>query len=143
MRAVRRGGSRRIKPRGCAGIDCGVVVRNGLLERCRRHPELPGQSGKIGRSGLKDYFSAIEIVAEKDAATYRALLEKYALVPGETWMVGNSPKSDINPALAAGLNAVFVPHAETWVLENGDLAPAPGPGRLLVLERSADLRSHF
>jgi putative hydrolase of the HAD superfamily len=56
-------------------------------------------------------------------------------------MVGNSPKSDINPALAAGLNAVFVPHAHTWVLERQDIKP--GRGRLLVLERFRDLQAHF
>jgi putative hydrolase of the HAD superfamily len=56
-------------------------------------------------------------------------------------MIGNRPKSDINPALAAGLNAVFVPHAHTWVLEIQDIRP--GRGRLLVLERFADLRQHF
>src|SRR5207249_549334 len=61
------------------------------------------QSGKVERSGLKDYFSAIEIVAEKDAATYRSITSKYAFANDSTWMVGNSPKSDINPALAAGL----------------------------------------
>ena len=52
--------------------------------------------------------------------------------PERTWMVGNSPKSDVNPALAAGLNAVFIPHAHTWVLEKEDIREA-GPGRLLRL----------
>jgi putative hydrolase of the HAD superfamily len=58
-------------------------------------------------------------------------------------MVGNSPKSDINPALAAGLHAVFIPHGDTWILEHEDLATAPAPQRLLVVERFADLRAHF
>jgi putative hydrolase of the HAD superfamily len=56
-------------------------------------------------------------------------------------MVGNSPKSDINPALAAGLNAVFVPHERTWHLERTSLST--GPGRLIRVERFADLRTHF
>src|SRR6266513_2702288 len=51
------------------------------------------QSGKVERSGLKDYFAAIEIVAEKDAATYRSITSKYAFAKDSTWMVGNSPKS--------------------------------------------------
>ena len=34
---------------------------------------------------------------------------------GTTWMIGNSPKSDINPALACGLHAVFIHHPHTWV----------------------------
>ena len=58
-------------------------------------------------------------------------------------MIGNSPKSDINPALAAGLNAVFVPHNDTWVLEHEELAEAKPPARLLVLTSFAELATHF
>ena len=101
------------------------------------------QSGKVERSGLKEYFSAIEIVAEKDESVYRSVIGKYALSPDVTWMVGNSPKSDINPALAAGLHAVFVPHGNTWILEHEELATAPGLQELLVVERFGDLRKHF
>ena len=56
-------------------------------------------------------------------------------------MIGNSPKSDVNPALEAGLNAVFVPHARTWVLEKEEIRQ--GTGRLLQLDRFRDLRDHF
>jgi putative hydrolase of the HAD superfamily len=105
--------------------------------------QIAEQSGKVERSGLKDFFSAVEIVAEKNPGTYREISAKYALPPQTTWMVGNSPKSDINPALAAGLNAVFVPHGNTWVLEHEELAPAPAQARLLVLERFPELREHF
>ncbi|HEU5337283.1 MAG TPA: HAD family hydrolase, partial [Terriglobales bacterium] len=93
------------------------------------------QSGKVERSGLKDYFAAVEIVAEKDSGTYRDVVSKYGLGHGTTWMVGNSPKSDINPALSAGLNAVFVPHGNTWILEHEELAQAELPSRLLLVER--------
>jgi putative hydrolase of the HAD superfamily len=101
------------------------------------------QSGKIERSGLKEYFAAVEIVAEKDAPTYHSVVSKYGLSGDCTWMVGNSPKSDINPALAAGLNAVFVPHGNTWVLEHEEVATAEPPSRLLVVEKFAELREHF
>ncbi len=101
------------------------------------------QTGKVERSGLKDYFSAIEIVSEKDVTVYRSVIAKYGLSEDSTWMVGNSPKSDINPALAAGLNAVFVPHGDTWILEHEELAPASPPSRLLVVETFAELRAHF
>ena len=60
-----------------------------------------------------------------------------------TWMVGNSPKSDINPALAAGLHAVFVPHGDTWILEHEEVNPAPPPQKLLIVGRFAELREHF
>ena len=101
------------------------------------------QSGKVERSGLKDYFAAVEIVSEKNSGTYRGVVAKYGLGHGTTWMVGNSPKSDINPALAAGLNAVFVPHGNTWILEHEELAQAELPSRLLVVERFSDLAAHF
>jgi putative hydrolase of the HAD superfamily len=101
------------------------------------------QSGKVERSGLKEYFSAVEIVAEKDVSTYESIISKYGLVPDISWMIGNSPKSDINPALYAGLNAVFVPHGDTWVLEHEELATAQPPSRLLVVEKFSGLREHF
>ena len=101
------------------------------------------QTGKVRRSGLEPYFEAVEVVAEKDAESYRAIVRKYGLEPGTTWMVGNSPKSDINPAIAAGLNAVFIPHADTWVLEHAELATAPEPQQLLTLERFGLLSEVF
>jgi putative hydrolase of the HAD superfamily len=101
------------------------------------------QSGKVERSGVKDYFAAVEIVAEKNPLTYKEVVGKYRLEPETTWMVGNSPKSDINPALAAGINAVFVPHDNTWVLEHETVSPAPDGVRLLQVGRFTDLREHF
>lgn len=101
------------------------------------------QSGKVKRSGLQKHFSAIEIVPEKTADHYRNLIDKHTFASERTWMVGNSPKSDINPALAAGLNAIFVPHNDTWILEDEDLAAAPSHLKLLVLKSFADLTQHF
>ncbi|MDQ3412820.1 MAG: HAD hydrolase-like protein, partial [Chloroflexota bacterium] len=72
---------------------------------------------------------------------YEELTAELTLAPERTWMVGNSPRSDINAPLAAGLNAVFVPHESTWSLKLQELAA--GPGRLLVLERFTQLREHF
>jgi putative hydrolase of the HAD superfamily len=101
------------------------------------------QAGKVKRSGLQKHFLAVEIVPEKTAQHYRDLVEKHAFATGRTWMVGNSPKSDINPALAAGLNAVFVPHNDTWILEHEELANAPSHAKLLVLNSFAELANHF
>ena len=56
-------------------------------------------------------------------------------------MIGNSPKSDINAALEAGLHAVFIPHERTWSLEQQDVTGADG--RLLVLQAFTELRDHF
>ncbi|MBV9339459.1 MAG: HAD family hydrolase [Acidobacteria bacterium] len=101
------------------------------------------QSRKIEHSGLKQYFCAVEILAEKDVHAYRSVLARHGLLSPHTWMVGNSPKSDINPALKAGINAVFLPHDDTWVLEHEELAPPEPPARLLILERFPDLKKHF
>jgi len=111
-----------------------ILVTKGALEE---------QSGKIERSGLKEYFAATEIVAEKNAEVYHALVEKHELSRDSTWMIGNSPRSDINPALAAGLHAVFVPHGDTWILEHEEVNAAPASQRLLIVGRFAELREHF
>ncbi len=99
------------------------------------------QTLKIGRSGLGGYFGHTAIVKEKDVAAYRKLVGERGIAPERAWMAGNSAKSDINPALEAGLNAVFIPHAHTWTLERQEIRP--GKGRLLVLERFTDLKEHF
>src|SRR5438105_4970311 len=104
---------------------------------------LAEQSSKVERSGLKEYFSAVEIVAEKDVSTYGVIISKYDLMADATWMVGNSPKSDINPALAAGINAVFVPHSDTWVLEHEEVGSPKPPRQLLKINKFSELRAHF
>src|SRR5690242_3829579 len=67
------------------------------------------QKLKVDRSGLGIYFGHTAIVKEKNAGAYRTLVSERRLATERTWMIGNSPKSDVNPALAAGLNAVFIP----------------------------------
>jgi putative hydrolase of the HAD superfamily len=99
------------------------------------------QQLKIDRSGLADYFAHTAIVREKHADAYRGLVRERGMHPPVTWMIGNSPKSDVNPALEAGLNAVFVPHAHTWVLEKEEIRHQAG--QLLTVERFSDLRRHF
>lgn len=105
--------------------------------------EMLEQSGKIERSQVRRHFAATEVVAEKNAATYAEIVRKYELDHAITWMVGNSPKSDINPALAAGLHAVFIPHGDTWILEHEEPNSAPVGQNLLIVGRFAELREHF
>ncbi len=100
------------------------------------------QTGKVERSGLKDYFTAIEIVSEKNAQAYHGVVEKYGFLRESTWMIGNSPNSDINPALAAGLHAVFVPHHNTWMLERGEILPT-GNSNFLQVAGFGELRQIF
>ncbi len=76
------------------------------------------QTGKLARSGLGALFSRVDVVAEKDVAAYRRLIVEAGLEPSVSFMIGNSPRSDINPALAAGLRAVYIPHPHTWEREH-------------------------
>ena len=99
------------------------------------------QKLKLDRSGLAIFFGHTAIVKEKNAAAYRALVSERRLVHERTWMIGNSPKSDINPALDAGLNAVFVPHAHTWTLEREEMRT--GPGKFVKLETFSGLSEWF
>jgi putative hydrolase of the HAD superfamily len=116
-----------------------LARRHNLTLFTKGHPE--EQKIKVDRSGLSPYFGHLAIVKEKDAAAYRKLVEERAMDPAVTWMIGNSPKSDVNPALDAGLNAVFIPHAHTWVLEKEKIRPASD--RLIILERFEQLRDRF
>jgi len=100
------------------------------------------QMGKVARSGLRRHLHQVDIVPEKDVAAYRDVLRRHGAAPERSWMIGNSPKSDILPALGAGLGAVFVPHPATWSLELVDL-PAPHTPRYIVLDRFRDLLDRF
>ena len=75
--------------------------------------------------------------------TYQSVISKYDLLPDATWMIGNSPKSDINPALAAGLNAVFVPHGAPGFWSMKKWIPRNRRRQLLVVEKFAELQTHF
>jgi putative hydrolase of the HAD superfamily len=118
-----------------------LAERHDLTLMTKGHPE--EQRMKIDRSGLGGYFRHAAVVPEKDAAAYQSLVAQLEVDPARTWMIGNSPKSDINPALAVGLNTVFIPHHATWRLEHQEIDGEAGPGKLLVLERFRDLRMHF
>jgi putative hydrolase of the HAD superfamily len=115
--------------------------RHELTLFTKGHPD--EQRMKIDRSGLAHYFDHAEIVKEKNVAAYLALGGARGFHAPCTWMIGNSPKSDVNPALAAGYNAVFLPHPRTWILEHEPLAAAEAPARLITLENFGQLRDHF
>ena len=100
------------------------------------------QTLKVDRSGIAQYFSQVLIVPEKNTATYHEVMAGVSAQPLDTWMIGNSPRSDINPALAAGLNAVYIPHPHTWHFEHDEIVQA-GVGRLLTLQAFAELQEHF
>lgn len=118
-----------------------LATRNRLILVTKGNPE--EQTDKLHRSGLASHFTAIEVLPEKHDQAYRSLSSHHGCEASTTWMIGNSPRSDINPALAAGLNAIFIPHDFTWVLEHEVVNQAPAGQQFLELARFADLIHHF
>lgn len=105
--------------------------------------DLDEQSKKVANSGLAPYFEAVEIVPEKNVATLERIVAHYHTRKSNTWTVGNSPRSDINPALQAGLNAVFIPYGLTWELEKEPIVSGNGHGKLVVVNHFRELTAHF
>jgi len=123
-------------------------VADALTQLATRHDLLlltKGQAAeqqrKIDASGLAHHFRSTHIVAEKAPATYRELVAEQRLALDATWMIGNSPRSDILAARAAGLRAVFIPHANTWSLEEQEIDPTDRG--VLHLSRFPELLDHF
>ena len=85
--------------------------------------ELMDQEGKLARSGLEQYFSHVETVSNKTEREYRQLCENLDVAPEQTLMVGNSFRSDIAPALAAGAYAIHIPYHVVWELEKSEEFP--------------------
>jgi len=113
--------------------DCALLpgVEPTLQELAQRHRLLMFTKGqrdeqlhKLARSGLAPLFDRVETPREKDVDAYRRLVRDADLDPSLTFMIGNSPRSDINPAVAAGLRAVFIPHPHTWDLEHEEITDA-------------------
>ena len=106
--------------------------------------DLLNQEQKLARSGLGDYFDAIEIVSEKDAGTYRRIATRHGIAVESAVMIGNSLKSDVLPALEAGLWGIHIPYHITWAHERAE-PPADSP-RYVKLESITDvpgwLKSH-
>jgi putative hydrolase of the HAD superfamily len=99
-------------------------VREAVAAVAAAHPvvlvtkgDLFHQEAKVRQSGLAELFHRIEIVSEKDPATYARLFEEFAVAPGEFLMVGNSMRSDIEPVVRLGGWGVHVPYPVTWALE--------------------------
>lgn len=110
-------------------------VRESLEQLSKKHNlmmitkgDLFHQESRIAMSGLGDLFTAVEVVSEKNADTYRKILRRYHLAAEDFLMVGNSVKSDILPVLEVGARAIHIPYEITWELEVADLGQ-PDPRR--------------
>ena len=136
---------------GCRVTEYPIVLLEGVAEtlarlsdQCRLFLLTKGdqkvQASKLARSGLGHLFDEVHIVPEKDAGVIRDLMTRYGLEPQRTWMVGNSPRSDVNPALEAGIGAIYIPHVNTWSLEKEEISM---PDRVIVLKEFKDLAALF
>lgn len=127
---------------GVADTLSRLAERHALYMLTKGHAE--EQQAKIDRSGLAGLFQQTIVTPQKTADTYRLLQDQLGFIHSETWMIGNSPRSDINPALSAGLNAVLIPHDHTWhhEVEALDLTTAAGR-QFLTLSTIRELRGVF
>jgi putative hydrolase of the HAD superfamily len=101
------------------------------------------QTAKLLQSGLAHHFDHVEVLREKHAAAYVEICERYGCDRSSAWMIGNSPRSDVNPALQAGLHAVYLPHPSTWILEQEPIGNAQEGRTLLHLSSFRELALHF
>jgi putative hydrolase of the HAD superfamily len=97
------------------------------------------QLSKIQRCGIAPAFTGFEILPEKRADTFLELVTRNRFPPSRTWMIGNSPRSDMNPAAAVGLRTVHVPHRTIWEFEHEELTRPPD----LSLKAFPELLRHF
>lgn len=97
------------------------------------------QEAKVRQCGMVDLFRRIEIVSEKDTATYTRLLAEFGLQPENFVMVGNSLRSDIVPVLELGGWGIHVPYHTTWVHESAAQVGAADASRFRQVDTAAAL----
>jgi len=98
------------------------------------------QRDKLALSGLEPFFERVYVLAEKHPQAYRDIIDRLGLSIADTWMIGNSPKSDINPATEIGVRAVFIPYEHTWHMEH---ARIEREDMVVTVEHFADLPEVF
>ena len=86
------------------------------------------QEAKLAGSGIADRFARVEIVSEKDVATYRRVMEAAEVEPRHFLMIGNSVRSDVLPVVELGGHAAHLPYVYTWELEHVPDADAARQG---------------
>jgi putative hydrolase of the HAD superfamily len=100
--------------------------------------DLRDQERKLEKSGLAAHFEKVEIVSEKNEATYSGIFRRHAITAKRFLMVGNSLKSDILPVLTLGGAGAYVPYHLTWAAERVEEVP-PVQGRLFRLKTLREL----
>jgi putative hydrolase of the HAD superfamily len=100
--------------------------------------DLEVQRMRVVKSGLSGYFERIEIVPTKSSETFLSLLHDLGEEPSRAWSVGNSYRSDIEPALRAGLSAIWI-DAHVWGFEKSSPGLDSLAGNLHVAESLSEV----
>ncbi len=105
-------------------------VESTLQQLSKKYPlmmitkgDLLDQEMKINRSGLRRYFTHIEVVAKKETDTYKTIMERHQIPPDSFLMVGNSLRSDVLPVVSLGGIGVLYVNEVSWAHEN-EIDPA-------------------
>lgn len=100
--------------------------------------DLLHQERKLAASGLDELFDGVEIVSDKTPEVYGRIFGMTPGGPERAMMIGNSMKSDVLPAIAAGTWGVFVPHEHEWEFER---AEAPTSERYAAITDLSELQA--
>jgi len=73
------------------------------------------QQKKIERIGLRKFFKdRIYIERHKNVEALANILKRERFPQSNTWMIGNSIRTDIVPALKNGIHAIHIPAEKEW-----------------------------
>jgi putative hydrolase of the HAD superfamily len=93
-----------------AGYPLMLITKGDLLH----------QTSKLERSGLRRFFSFVEVVSHKTRDVYASILNRHGIGPDGFLMIGNSLRSDILPVIDLGAWAVHIPAFPSWAHEDAD-----------------------
>jgi len=127
---------RQLMKLGLSVYDQSVEPYPGMVETLdflqRQHHELYLYTGgetviqqrKIEQMRLADYFQdRIFIRQHKNIEALEEILTSRPFNLHNTWMIGNSLRTDISPALSAGIHAIYINHPDEWTYNIVELEP--------------------
>ena len=105
-------------------IEALIVLRptHTLVLATKGDPDV--QLCRISSLGVGSYFDKVCILDRKTEAEYLTIVRDIGVSDSRVWVVGNSIKSDINPAIRAGLRAIWIPRGH-WAYEIEEREPQP------------------
>jgi putative hydrolase of the HAD superfamily len=84
------------------------------------------QQSKIRQMNLQRYFADRVVIARyKDTEMLESIIRRHRLPRERTWMIGNSIRTDILPALENRLHAIHIPAQSEWEFNIVDVDVKP------------------